>query len=216
MGWRASHAGAAGALLGALLLVAACTSGQRGATGPRSSVGGPTALGSAPVTSSSSAPPSSKPAGSATAAPSQSGGVEGASTAPGEKCQVTSTAAVAAAFGAKVTHENVTTSGIGSPLCEFTLAKSAGAFGGLSASAIAKYPASAFAQSKRSSPGAQTVVGLGSSAFYIPKTSTLKVLDSSAALTLQYSGYLAGNTQPSPAQVRAALISLARGYLALN
>lgn len=130
---------------------------------------------------------------------------------------MTSTTAVAAAFAAKVAHETVTVTGIGSPLCQFTLVKgSAGAFGAVSATVVAKYPASAFTQSLKSSPGAEGVSGLGSGAFYVPKSTTLKVLFKGSAITLQYSGYLAGDTQPSGAAIRAALITLAEGYVALN
>ncbi len=210
--------------MGCLVLLAGCTSGHKSASGAQPSTGNSTSPSVSATPSATGTPKgsTSKGAGATksstpTATPSATGGIEGATGKPGEKCQVTSSAAVATAFAAKVANETVTTSGIGSPLCKFTLTKAgAGALGGLSASVIAKYPAAAFAQSKKSSPGAQTVSGLGSSAFYVPKTSTLKVLVSGSAVTLQYAGYLAGSAQPSPDTVRAALISLATGYVQQN
>jgi hypothetical protein len=196
----------------AVLALAACTSGS---SGQPTGSGGARAS-SAPAGSATASQPAGGNSGSA-AASSPAGGVEGATGSPAEKCPVTSSAAVAAAFTAKVTGETVSTSGIGSPLCQFKLTKDkSGAFGGLSATAVANYPAAAFAQSNKSSPGAQPVTGLGNSAFYVPKNATLKVLVGSTAITLQYTGYLAGAAQPSPDQVRAALISLAKGYLAQN
>lgn len=210
--------------MGCLVLLAGCTSGNKSASGAQSSTGNSTtpSVSTAPSATGTPKGSTSKSGGASksatpTATPSASGGIEGGTGKPGEKCQVTSSVAVAAAFAAKVASETVTVSGIGSPLCKFTLTKSgAGAIGGLSASVIAKYPATAFAQSKKSSPGAQTVTGLGSSAFYVPKTSTLKVLVTGSAVTLQYGGYLASSAQPSPDKVRAALISLATGYVQQN
>jgi hypothetical protein len=165
---------------------------------------------------SSSAKPSSAKPSSSTGKPSStsSGGSEGSTTGQVEKCPVTSSAAVGAAFTATVAHEQVGTSGIGSPLCTFDLGHGqAGVFGAVSATAISNYPAAAFAQSRKSSTGAQPVAGLGTSAFYVPANHTLKVLAGSTALTLQYSGYLAGAAQPTADRIRAALITLARGYL---
>ncbi|MGI8665366.1 MAG: hypothetical protein ACR2N4_04965 [Jatrophihabitans sp.] len=211
------RAGLAGiAAISSLVLLASCSSGHHRAASGAS--GSPTAGTSGTVASSTPAGPSG---GSGTAkptpTPSSFGGVEGATGTPGEKCPVTSSASVAAAFAAKVAHETVTTSGIGSPLCMFTLAPTRGAaFGGLSASVIAKYPAAAFAQSRKSSPGAQLVTGLGTSAFYVPKSTTLKVLDGASAITLQYTGYLAAGSQPSPAKIRSVLIALATSYVAQN
>jgi len=212
---------AAGAVI-LLVILPACSSHHRTNAGPAASSG--SAGGSAsssPHAAASSGKPTgnAKPSGSAgqsgaTASSKSSGGSEGSTTGQTEKCPVTGSVAVAAAFAATVAHEQVGTSGIGSPLCTFDLSHGeAGVFGAVSATAISNYPAAAFAQSRKSSPGAQSVAGLGSSAFYVPSNHTLKVLAGSTALTLQYSGYLAGSVQPTAARIRASLITLARGYL---
>ncbi len=218
---------AAGAVL-LLAMLPACsshhrsTAGSAGASGSSSasssSSSGATASGK-PTTSGK--PSSAKPSGSAGqstgGAPSSgasSGGSEGSTTGQDEKCPVTGSNAVGAAFAAAVAHEQVGTSGIGSPLCTFDLSHSkTGVFGAVSATAISNYPAAAFAQGRQSSSGAQPVAGLGTSAYYVPANHTLKVLSGSTALTLQYRGYLAGAGQPTAGQIRSALIVIARGYL---
>ncbi|HJQ02106.1 MAG TPA: hypothetical protein VJ851_10930 [Jatrophihabitans sp.] len=211
---------AAGAAIVLSLALSACTSSHRTANGnpattqPASSTGasgpsGKPTAGSSTRTGTASV--SATASGSAKSQPT--GGSEGASGAPGDKCVVTTKAAVSAAFTATVVNEQVSTSGIGSPLCTFSLARAgAGPYGAVTATAISGYPAAAFAQSKRSTAGAQPLA-LGISAFYVPATDTIKVLTGSSALTLQYSGYLAGSVQPTAAHIRAALIALAKAYL---
>jgi hypothetical protein len=205
-----------------LAMLSACSSHHRttaGSAGPSGSISNSTGSGKPAASTGKPANPGAKPSGSAakpsgTASSTSSGGSEGSSTGQAEKCPVTSSAAVGAAFAATVAHEQVGTSGIGSPLCTFDLSHGqAGVFGAVSATAVGNYPAAAFAQSRKSSPGAQSVAGLGTSAFYQPANHTLKVLAGSTALTLQYNGYLAGSVQPTAARIRAALITLARGYL---
>lgn len=219
------RARAAGAVL-LLAMLPACSSHHRASTaGSAGSSGASSAIASSSSsTKSTGAKPSgsgassgAKPSGSASGSASSgsSGGSEGSTTGQVEKCPVTGTAAVAAAFAATVAHEQVGTSGIGSPLCTFDLSHGKSAvLGAVTATAISNYPAAAFAQSRRSSAGAQPIAGLGSSAFYLPSNHTLKVLAGSTALTLQYRGYLAGAGQPTADRIRAALIAIARGYLA--
>jgi hypothetical protein len=212
---------AAGAVI-LLAMLPACSSHHRTVDGPGSNTGAQSSRSGSPSGSASAGKTgtgSAKASGSAGrpsgAATSKSGGSEGSTTGQVEKCPVTGSVAVGAAFAATVANEQVGTSGIGSPLCTFSLSHgSSGVFGAVSATAISNYPAAAFAQSRRSSPGAQTVTGLGSSAFYVPANHTLKVLAGSTALTLQYNGYLAGAAQPTAGRIRSALITLARGYLA--
>jgi hypothetical protein len=213
---------AAGAVL-LLAMLPACsshhhtTAGSAGGSGSSSagsgSSSGATAASGKP---SGSKPAGAKPSGSAgqPSGSASSGGSEGSTTGQVEKCPVTGSNTVGAAFAAAVAHEQVSTSGIGSPLCTFDLSHSkTGVFGAVSATAISNYPAAAFAQSRKSSSGAQPVAGLGTSAFYVPADHTLKVLSGSTALTLQYRGYLAGAGQPTDGQIRSALIAIARGYL---
>jgi hypothetical protein len=208
---------AAGAVL-LLAVLPACSSHHRITAGSAGSSGSSSAGSSSSSGATASAKPSSaKPSGSAgqpSGSASSGGGSEGSTTGQVEKCPVTGTNAVGAAFAAAVAHEQVSTSGIGSPLCTFDLSHSkTGVFGAVSATAISNYPAAAFAQSRKSSSGAQPVAGLGTSAYYVPANHTLKVLSGSTALTLQYRGYLAGAGQPTAGQIRSALIVIARGYL---
>jgi hypothetical protein len=210
------HGWAAGAAIVLALVLPACTSGHREAAGndvvsnPAGSSG---PAGSAARTGTAAAP--TVPGGTASSAPA--GGSEGATGSPADKCLVTTSAAVRAAFAATVAHEQVGTSGIGSPLCTFSLSRAgAGPYGAVSATAVSGYPATAFAQSRRSSSGAQPLAGLGLSAFYVPASHTLKVLTGAGALTLQYTGYLAGPSQPTAQRIRAALIALAKAYLTQN
>jgi hypothetical protein len=214
---------AAGAGIALSLASAACTSGHRVATGNPATVGATSSNSTGtPGGSAAGSPDRTGTAGvsataSGTAGSKPSGGSEGATGSPGDKCPVTTSAAVGAAFAATVAHEQVGTSGIGSPLCTFSLSRTgAGPFGAVSATAVSGYPAAAFAQSRRSTAGAQPLAGLGLSAFYVPSTHTLKVLSASGALSLQYTGFLAGGSQPAAERIRASLIALAKGYLAQN
>jgi len=211
---------AAGAVL-LLAMLPACSSHHRTAAGSAGSSGSSSSSSSSGATAASGKPTTSKPAGAkpsgSAGQPSggaSSGGSEGSTTGQVEKCPITGSNTVGAAFAAAVAHEQVSTSGIGSPLCTFDLNHSkTGVFGAVSATAISNYPAAAFAQSRKSSSGAQPVAGLGTSAFYVPANHTLKVLSGSTALTLQYRGYRAGAGQPTAGQIRSALIAIARGYL---
>lgn len=210
------RARAAGAVL-LLAMLPACSSHHRSTAGSAANAGSaPAGASSAPGGTAGGKPTSAKPSGSVgpPSGSSSSGGSEGSTTGQVEKCPVTGTAAVGTAFAATVAHEQVGTSGIGSPLCTFDLSHGkTGVFGALSATAVSNYPTAAFAQSRKSSSGAQPVAGLGTSAFYVPAEHTLKVLAGSTALTLQYRGYLAGSGQPTAEKIRAALIAIARGYL---
>jgi hypothetical protein len=215
---------AAGAAIALSLASAACTSGHRVATGnpvsdgatSASSTGSPGGSGAGSPNRTGTAGASATASGTAASKPS-GGGSEGATGSPGDRCLVTTSAAVGAAFAATVAHEQVGTTGIGSPLCTFSLSRTgAGPFGAVSATVVSGYPAAAFAQSRRSTTGAQPLAGLGLSAYYVPANHTLKVLTGSGALTLQYSGFLAGGYQPTAARIRASLIALAKAYLSQN
>ena len=214
---------AVGAVILLSLTLAACTSGHHAAAGnpvtsgaaSASSAGAPGSSGTGSPARTGTAGASATAAGTASSTPA--GGSEGATGSPGDKCLVTTSAAVGAAFAATVAHEQVGTSGIGSPLCTFSLSRTgAGPFGALTATAISGYPAAAFAQSRRSTPGAEPLAGLGISAFYVPTTHTIKVLTGAGALTLQYTGYLAGGSQPAAARIRASLVALVKAYLSQN
>jgi hypothetical protein len=171
-----------------------------------------------PVATSLSAGSTPRPApGTASPSRSSSAGLEAGAPPAVDKCTVVTAAEVGAAFGLTVAQEDATTSGIGLPLCLFTLAgPRSGPLGRLSATLTPKFAAAAFAAARRNATGAEDVAGLASGAYYLPAAGTLKVLAGTTLLTLQYNPYQAGAEQPSRARLGSVLTVLARSYLSQN
>jgi hypothetical protein len=173
---------------------------------------------SAPSSSAASGTSGRRGGGAPTSTPAGEGpsAAEGATPVAGAPCRITSSADVAVAFGGKVGTSTAGTSGIGNPICRFTLTKSnAGVPGTVSVTVNAKSTAKTFAQIKKSQPGAASVSGVGDSAFYVASTGTLQFIKGSQAAVLQATLRAApGGPSPSANQVKADVTSLARSVAA--
>ena len=190
----------------------ACTSTHH--TSRPSSSAGPTSV-SAPSSTTKSAPVS--PSRSAPAHPSESApssnpaGAEAATGGAVGQCRITSSSTVASAFGGKVGTETAGTSGIGNPICKFTLARSnAGAPGTVSVTLNTSANSKAFAQLKGQAQGGTSVSGVADDAFYVSNTATLQFLKGHTWVVMQANIRVPGGTPPKPTQVRADTVALAK------
>lgn len=205
-----------------VLAVAGCTSGQPRAAAPASpSSATTTSPGSVrPGQAASSAATARPSAGkspakaSATAKPkrtSTAGGVEAPTPAGGVgPCKITTAHDVGAAYHGKVASETATTSGIGNPLCMFTLSGSnVGAPGTVTVTVNTSLSPAAFAQTKRHATGA-TSVAVGDSAFYVAESGTLQFIKGDTAAVIQANLHVPGAKPPKPSQLLADTLTLSR------
>ena len=212
---RAAAVASAVVVFGTVALTA-CTATHHTSRAPSSagstSVSAPsstTKLG--PTIPSRSAPAHpSKPASSSNPA-----GAEAATGGAVGQCKITSSPDVASAFGGKVGTETAGTSGIGNPICRFTLAKSnAGAPGTVSVTLNASASATEFAQLKKQTQGGTSLSGVGDNAFYVSNTATLQFLKGHSAVVMQANIRVPGGMPPKPVQVRADSVALAKAIAA--
>ena len=149
----------------------------------------------------------------ATSTATLAGGAEGETSDPDEDgpCSLTNSADVGSAYGGKVTSETAGMSGIGNPICTFTLTSSnAGAPGRLSITIDASASAAAFASTRRHSAGAIAVSGVGDSAFYLSSTATLHFLKGHSAGVIQADFRMPHGMPPEPGRVRADTTALGK------
>lgn len=188
-----------------------------GSSAPSTASTASTGGGSAPTKPSHGKTTAHGSGGGSKSAPSRnrSSGAEGATPAGAAQCRITAPGDVAAAFGGKVVTTSAGTSGIGNPICRFTLTKSnAGVPGTVSVTVDAKSSAKTFAQIKKSLPGATSVAGVGDSAFFVAGTSTVQFLKGSQAAVLQATLRAPGGPTPPAARVKSDLIVLAQSIAA--
>ncbi len=221
MGTHKRRAGVVLAVAFALAAASACTSTHHSADAPAS-------VSSPPLTSAAARSSSTTPAGPTTtkppapsgsrngpvrpsSAPTSPGGAEGATEGAVGECKITSSETVASAYGGKIGSESAGTSGIGNPICQFSLTKSnAAAPGHVSITVNASMSAAAFAKLRKQAQGAVTVQGIGDNAFYIPGTATMQFIKGRTAVVIQADLRLPHGMPPMPIRVRADTATLAR------
>ncbi|SOD70280.1 hypothetical protein SAMN05892883_4422 [Jatrophihabitans sp. GAS493] len=188
------------ALLGAAALtfsLSACghDSGKSASASTPATGSAPTAAGATSGTAATRPPgtaatsaPTAAPTASATPSTAPSSllpGAEGQTAASGPNCRIASTSDVKTAFGAVVTKSVATTSGIGSPLCIFTLTSSNAKAGGSVTMSLATTTPAAFARAKAAATGAVPVSGVGDDAYLLPTTYVLHARKGNKALSIQ-------------------------------
>ncbi|SDI99426.1 hypothetical protein SAMN05444157_1181 [Frankineae bacterium MT45] len=181
-----------------------------GASGTAAAPGsGATKLPSAPAGGASS---------KATPVNPTAGGAEGVTAGSGPTCPIISAAALGTAFSGRVSATVTKTSGVGRPLCIFTLATSnVGARGQSSGSvnmslSTGTTPA-AFAKAKATTPGAISIPHLGDDAYYVPSTSTLQVRSGTKSVGIQASMNTPAGTQ-FVKRIQADLVAAAKVIIA--
>jgi hypothetical protein len=206
-----------GALMIVGFVVAGCTSSHHAAE-PLSRTPGSPAASTSVETPSGAADPSGSPKSSGVpkssgkAAPKSSPptGVEAPTVGVAGACKITSTRDVEASYHGKVTAESSGTSGIGNPLCRFTIANTdGGAPGRISITLNASIKPATFATVKKQSAGASPVSGIGDDAFYTA-TGTLQFIKGYSVVVIQAALAVPGGAPPKPSQMKADTITLAR------
>lgn len=210
---------------GLLLTLAACSHSSKSSASVSSvnPTNAATATASPPAASSSA---SGKPGGSAAPSPSKSGatgsapsgGVEAPSTpAAAKQCELTTAADVSAAFGGKVSQQTVSTSGIGSPLCNFVLnSSSAGASVNVTVSTHAPVTAQTFANTKADAikSGSSSVTGVGDNAYYTSSVNTLQFIRHQTGGYVQVQTMHGTGPTINANAVRAGAITLGKSIVA--
>lgn len=137
--------------------------------------------------------------------------VGAANAAPPSPCKLVTTAQVKAAFGGTVGAGKVDNSLPGAPTCHFSVKHSNL---GISGEAIVfitpGQSAATFKLAKKYVPGAVTVTGVGTAAFYNPHTTAIELLKGNVVASAQGVFYNADGPQPSAAKIKADVIVLAK------
>jgi hypothetical protein len=176
----------------AAVTIAGCTSSSN----PPSATGSPTF----PVRSTSVSP---------------SAGAEQTTSAVSEKCRITSTADVARHFRASKVSEVVGTTGIGNPMCRFTLGSSnVGVPGNVTVAAAKGTSLATFRRAQHATAGAESIAHVGDRAYYLPGTATLHLIKGGNHVVLQASLKVPGSATPKPKVLRADLVGLGRSIAA--
>ena len=132
----------------------------------------------------------------------------GATTSP---CKLVTVADVKAAFGGTVSAGKLDTSLPEAPTCHFAVK---GSNLGLSGTAVVfvtpGQTPQTFAIAKKIVPGAVTVAGVGTAAFYNPHTTSIELLKGTVVANAQAIFLNPGGPQPDAARTKADTIVLAR------
>jgi type IV secretory pathway protease TraF len=133
-----------------------------------------------------------------------------AGAAPPSPCRLVTTAQVKAAFGGTVAAGRVDTSLPSAPTCHFKVAHSnLGVNGDAIVFITPGQSAATFKLAKKYVPGAVTVTGVGTAAFYNPHTTSIELLKGSSVASAQ--GVFFG---ANAAKIKADVIVLAKAVAA--
>lgn len=138
-----------------------------------------------------------------------------AQAAPSSPCSLATVAQVKAAFGGTVGAGKVDNSIPGAPTCHFQVKHSNV---GLSGEAVVfitpGQSAATFRIAKKEVPGAVSVSGVGTAAFYNPHTTAIELLKGSTVANAQGIFLNPGGPQPNAAKLKADVIALAKAVAA--
>jgi hypothetical protein len=131
--------------------------------------------------------------------------------APTSPCKLVTTAQVKAAFGGTVGAGKVDNTVPGAPTCHFAVKHSNL---GISGDAIVfitpGQSATTFKLAKKYVPGAVTVQGVGTAAFYNPHTTSVELLKGNVVASAQGVFYNAVGPQANAAKIKADVVALAK------
>jgi type IV secretory pathway protease TraF len=131
--------------------------------------------------------------------------------APPSPCKLVTTAQVKAAFGGTVGAGKVDNTVPGAPTCHFAVKHSNL---GISGDAIVfitpGQSAATFKLAKKYVPGAVTVTGVGTAAFYNPHTTSVELLKGNVVASAQGVFYNADGPQANAAKIKADVVALAK------
>jgi len=131
--------------------------------------------------------------------------------APASPCKLATTVQVKAAFGGTVGAGKVDNSIPGAPTCHFSVKHSNLGFSGEAVVFITPgQSAATFKLAKKEVPGAVSVGGVGTAAFYNPHTTAVELLKGNTVASAQAIFLNPGGPQPNAAKVKADVIVLAK------
>jgi len=131
--------------------------------------------------------------------------------APQSPCKLATTAQVKTAFGGTVGAGKVDNSIPGAPTCHFSVKHSNLGINGEAVVFITPgQSAATFKLAKKYVPGAVTVKGVGTEAFYNPHTTAIELLKGNVVANAQGLFYNADGPQPNAAKMKADVIVLAK------
>ena len=130
---------------------------------------------------------------------------------PASPCALVASAEVRVAFGGTVGAGRIDNSLPGAPSCHFTVKKSNLGLDGEAVVFITpEQSAATFKLAKKEVPGAVSVSGVGTAAFYNPHTSAIELLKGKAVASAQAVFLNPGGAQPNPTKLKADVVVLAR------
>jgi len=137
-------------------------------------------------------------------------GSAGAAATP-SPCRLATTAEVKAAFGGTVGAGKIDASIPGAPTCHFSVRHSNLGLSGTAVVFITPgQSAATFKLARKFVPGAASVSGVGTAAFYNPHTTSVELLKGNTVATAQGVFLSLGGPSPSAAKVKADVIVLAK------
>lgn len=134
----------------------------------------------------------------------------GAEAVVADQCRITSAAAVGAAYGGRVGAESGTTTGVGNPICRFTMSRSNVGRPGMVTVSLST--AESVAVFRRSVRHQSAVHGVCESAYYA--NATLRFRQGHTTGAISASLRTPGSRQPAPQRLRADAIALAKSMCA--
>ncbi len=131
--------------------------------------------------------------------------------APPSACKLATTAEVRAAFGGSVSAGKIDNSIPSAPTCRFSVKHSNVGLSGLAVVFITPgQSAATFKIAKKLVPGAVSVSGVGTAAFYDPHTTAVELLRGNTVASAQGIFFNPGGPGPNPAKIKADVILLAK------
>lgn len=134
-----------------------------------------------------------------------------ASAAPPAPCSLATTADVKAAFGGAVGAGKVDTSLPGAPTCTFSVKHSNLGLSGTAVVFITPgQSAATYKVAKKYVPGAVSVSGVGTAAFYNPHTTSIELLKGNTVASAQGIFLNPGGPEPNAVKIKADVTVLAK------
>jgi hypothetical protein len=132
-----------------------------------------------------------------------------------EKCTITTMAAIGRTFRARGVSESVGRTGIGNPICRFTVRSSnLGAPGTVTVSLTPHASATTFHHAQQGARGAVVISSVGDRAFYVLQTGTLQMIKGSHRVVVQAGLHVPAGPSPKPLILRRDLVAIGRSIAA--
>jgi hypothetical protein len=171
----------------------------------------PTAPGESGASRSTGAGGSGSSGNPAPAPTKTTGAVEVPAGSAADQCKITSARLVSRIFATEIQHETSGISGTDAQLCQFTVAKTNAGPGGVIEMSLHKGGSAAtFTAVRKQNKGSVKVKGVGTAAFYLPKSATLQIRRGRTLIAVSADLRSPGARKAARDKVRSDLIKLGR------